>query len=248
MFFTLHANDPVFVFSSQTEDIPLSDNDTLQLSNSRRVQCLSGPETDPGNDWGGQEGPPSPLPVFFNVLLVPLLFKFHDEALVRDKAAVSDREARSKYRPGPGSRACARTCVSSNTPSRLGLTRENRLCVNTHSDLDLRREGEEERWMEIWKKGGVAEGKRERERSGTEREGGVIFVVGATKGGTEKRSLTFTARISGWRASSWSRPYLLMPGSGSLMAALFYTIDQYWNGVGNKCGRREGAADGYHRL
>lgn len=86
---------------------------------------------------------------FFNVLLVPLLFKFHDEALVRDKAAVSDHEARSKYRPGPGSRACARTCVSSNTPSRLGLTRENRLCVNTHSDLDLRREGEEERWMEI---------------------------------------------------------------------------------------------------
>lgn len=62
---------------------------------------------------------------------------------------VSDHEARSKYRPRPGSRTCARTCVSSNTLSRLGLTRENRLCVNTDSDLDLRREGEEERWMEI---------------------------------------------------------------------------------------------------
>lgn len=40
-------------------------------------------------------------------------------------------------------------------------------------------------------------GGREKERSGTEREGGVIFVVGATKGGTERQSLTFKARISG---------------------------------------------------
>lgn len=45
------------------------------------------------------------------------------------------------------------------------------------------------------KKNGVA--KRERERSGTEGEGGVIFVVGATKGGTEKQSLSFKTRISG---------------------------------------------------
>lgn len=34
-----------------------------------------------------------------------------------------------------------------------------------------------------WKEEGVAEG--ETERSGTDREGGVAFVVGATKGGTE---------------------------------------------------------------
>lgn len=68
---------------------------------------------------------------------------------------------RSKYSPCPGSRACAMARVSSSTPSRLGLTRENRLCVNTDSDLDLRWEGEEERWMEIWKKGGVAQGGRE---------------------------------------------------------------------------------------
>lgn len=72
---------------------------------------------------------------------------------------------RSKYSPHPGSRACAMARVSSNTPSRLGLTRENRLCVNTDSDLDLRWEGEEERWMEIWKK---------KRGGGTEREGGVV--------------------------------------------------------------------------
>lgn len=235
-------------FSSQTADIRLSDNDTLQLSNSCRVQCLRQTQV---NDWGGLEGPPGRTFLssflFFNVPLVPLLFKFRHEAVVRDKAAVSDHEVRSKYRTRPGSRACARTYVSSNTPSRLGLTRENRLCVNTASDLDLRWEGEEERWMEIWKKRGGGR-EKERERSGTEREGGVIFVVGAKKGGTEKQSLTFKTRKSGWRELSRSRPYLIMPGSCSLMAALFYTVDQYWNGVGNKCGRREGAADGYHRL
>lgn len=207
-------------------------------SNNRRVQCLSGPETDQGKRLRKTGRSFQSTSFFFNVLLVLLLFKFRDKVLVWDKAAVSDHEARSKYRPRPRSRSCARTRASSNTASRLGLTRENRLCVNTDSDLDLRREGEEERWMEIWKKGW----QRERERSGTEREGGVIFVVGATKGGTEKQSLTFKARISGWRASSRK------PGSCSSMAALFYTVDQYWNGVGNKCGRREGAADGYHRL
>lgn len=46
--------------------------------------------------------------------------------------------------------------------------------------------------MEIWKKGWQSG----RERSGTEREGGVIFVVGATKGGTKAQSLTFNCRRS----------------------------------------------------
>lgn len=130
-------------------------------SNNRRVQCLSGPETDPGKRLRktGRSFQSTSF-FFFNVLLVLLLFKFRDKVLVWDKAAVSDHEARSKYRPRPRSRSCARTRASSNTASRLGLTRENRLCVNTDSDLDLRREGEEERWMEIWKKG-VAERKRE---------------------------------------------------------------------------------------
>lgn len=73
--------------------------------------------------------------------------------------------------------------------------------------------------MEVWKKGW----RRARERSGTEREGGVIFVVGATKGGTTDQNLPFNFRI----AESRSWPYLLMPGSCSLMAALFYNIDQY---------------------
>lgn len=45
--------------------------------------------------------------------------------------------------------------------------------------------------MEIWKKGGGGAGG---ERSGTEREGGVVPVVGATKGGTETPSLTFSRR------------------------------------------------------
>lgn len=115
---------------------------------------------------------------------------------MEDKAAASDREARSKYSPRPQRRACATACRSSNTPPRLGLTRENRLCVNTDSDLDLWREGEEERWMEIWKKGWQSG----RERSGTEREGGVVFVVGATKGGTKKQSLIFNCSRTEGRA------------------------------------------------
>lgn len=46
--------------------------------------------------------------------------------------------------------------------------------------------------MEIWKKGW----QRARERSGTEREGGVIFVVGATKGGTTNQNLPFNFRFT----------------------------------------------------
>lgn len=187
MFFTLHANCAVFVFSSQTADIFISDNDRLQISKSPRVQCLSGPETDPGKRprrTGRSFHPTSLFSFFFNVLLIPLFsLNFTTARVVRDKAAVSDHEARSKYRRCPGSRACARTCVSSNTPPRLWLTRENRLCVNTDSDLDLRREGEEERWMEIWKKG---RWQRERERGVVQKERvGWFLWLGQQKGNRE---------------------------------------------------------------
>lgn len=157
------------------------------------------------NEWKRQERPSSPVP-FFCVLLVPLVFKFCcEEALAEDKTAASDRGARSKYRPRPESRACATTCVSSNTPSRLGLTRENRLCVNTDSDLDLWWEGEEERWMEIWKKGWQSGGERgvvQKERVGW------FLWLGQQKGARRTRVWHLTPDIrSEERSPGVGRPY-----------------------------------------
>lgn len=74
-FFTLHANDPVWVFFS----FQTADNDTLQLLNSRHVEfCLGGPDqvgvqTQVNEKKTGSSFQSSS---FFYLLLVPLLFKY----------------------------------------------------------------------------------------------------------------------------------------------------------------------------
>lgn len=110
----------VFFFSFQT-----ADNDTLQLLNSRHVEFFR----RPGPSWRPDPGEPEKdrklLPVHLLFVSFPFCFNFFfcEEAPVEDKAAASDRGARSKYSPGPEWRACATACLSSNTPPPLGLTR-----------------------------------------------------------------------------------------------------------------------------
>lgn len=227
MFFTLHANDPVFVFFLLLLlKQPIS---LLQIM----TRCSSGAGPCPGPERAGDRprwtpGRSSQASSFFSFdfkkktkkkkrpACSTFCLKYATRPLVRDGAAVSDRAARSKYRPGPRIGARVRgPCVSSDTPSRLGTDPgEPALCKYTLRFRSAARGRSRERdgWKYGKKKKGGGwqrEGERERERGVVQKERvGWFFVVGATKGGTEKQRLTFQTRESGWRASSRS------PGAG----------------------------------